>query len=133
MKRVLTKVLAGGVPQVGDGGGACKKESVKKSLHDKIKNMEGSLMPPKHKQTPEKKNVKAILIEQYDIQTTGDQQAALKDLMCGTIQKMLESELDEELGYAKHEQSEAPKSNYRNGHKPKTLKSTKGEIEITVP
>ena len=90
-------------------------------------------MPPKYRLTPEKKNVIASLIELYDIQTTGDLQAALKDLMGGTIQEMLESELDEELGYAKHEQTEAPKSNYRNGHKRKKLKSTMGEIEISVP
>ena len=46
---------------------------------------------------------------------------------------MLETELDEELGYEKHEKTEEPKTNYRNGHKPKTLKSTMGEIEIAVP
>ena len=42
-------------------------------------------MPPKHRLTPEKKNVIASLIELFDIQTTGDLQAALKDLMGGTI------------------------------------------------
>ena len=49
------------------------------------------------------------------------------------IQEMLESELDEELGYVKHEKTEEPKSNYRNGHKPKKLKSAMGEIEISIP
>ena len=90
-------------------------------------------MPPKNRLTPEKKNVIASLIEMYDIKTTGDLQEALKDLMGGTIQEMLESELDEELGYKKHEKTEESKSNYRNGHKPKRLKSTMGEMEISVP
>lgn len=85
------------------------------------------------KLTPEKKNVIAELIEMYDIKTTKDLQNALKDLLGGTIQEMLELELDEELGYAKHGARPSETTNYRNGHKPKTLKSTMGELEIEVP
>ena len=80
-----------------------------------------------------KKNVITNLIEAYEIKTAADLQAALKDLLGGTIQEMLEAELDEELGYEKHEKTEEAKTNYRNGHKPKTLKSTMGELEIEVP
>ena len=87
----------------------------------------------KKKLTPEKKNVILNLLEAYDIKTTADLQDALKDLLGSTIQEMLEAELDEELGYAKGEKTEFAKSNYRNGHKPKTLKSTMGELEIEVP
>jgi len=90
-------------------------------------------MAAKNKLTPEKKEVIADLIEMYNIRTTQDLQEALKDLLGGTIQEMLEAELDEELGYEKHEKTEEPKTNYRNGHKPKTLKSTMGELEIDVP
>jgi len=88
---------------------------------------------PARKLTPEKKDVIANLIEMYDIKSMSDIQEALKDLLGDTIQGMLETELDEELGYEKHEKTEEPKTNYRNGHKPKTLKSTMGEIEISVP
>ena len=87
----------------------------------------------KKKLTPEKRNVIANLLEAYDIKTTTDLQDALKDLLGSTIQEMLEAELDEELGYAKGEKTEFAKANYRNGHKPKTLKSTMGELEIEVP
>jgi len=90
-------------------------------------------MAERKKLTPEKKEVIANLIEMYDIKTMADIQAALKDLLGGTIQGMLETELDEELGYEKHEKTEEPKTNYRNGYKPKTLKSTMGELEIEVP
>ena len=69
----------------------------------------------------------------YDIKTIADIQEALKDLLGGTIQGMLEAELDEELGYERYEKTEDAKGNYRNGHKPKTLKSTMGELEIDVP
>ena len=45
-----------------------------------------------------KKNIIGMLLEEYDIKTAEDIQAALKDLMGGTIQEMLEAELDEHLG-----------------------------------
>ena len=47
----------------------------------------------------EKKNIIAELIEDYDIRTAKDIEDALRDLMGGTIQEMLEAELDEHLGY----------------------------------
>ena len=83
--------------------------------------------------TPAKKNLIADMIEMYDIKTAKDLHDALKDLLGGTLQEMLESELDEELGYEKHEKTEAPKGNYRNGHKTKKLKSSMGKLEISVP
>ena len=36
-----------------------------------------------------------------DCQTTGDIQAKLKKLFAGTIEQMLEAEMDEHLGYEK--------------------------------
>jgi len=83
--------------------------------------------------TAEKKAAIANFIEMYDIKNTGDLQEALKDLLGDTIQSMMEAELDEELGYEKYEKTDTPKENYRNGHKPKTLKSTMGELEVDVP
>ena len=42
-----------------------------------------------------KKNIIAELIEEYDIRTAKDIEDALRDLMGGTIQEMLEAELDD--------------------------------------
>lgn len=78
-----------------------------------------------------KKNIIAGLIEEYNIQTANDIQEALKDLLGGTIQEMLEAELDEHLGYESYERS--TNTDYRNGTKPKKLKSSYGEIPIDVP
>jgi len=83
--------------------------------------------------TPEKKELISKLIEEYDIKTVKDLQEALKDLLGDTIQNMLEAELDKHLGYEKYEPTEEPKSNYRNGHTSKTLKSSVGPVEIDVP
>ena len=88
---------------------------------------------PKQRMSEGKKKIIAGLLEEYEIKSAMDLQNALKDLMGDTIQEMLESELEEDLGYERHEKTEEPKNNYRNGHKTKKLKSTMGELEISVP
>ena len=45
----------------------------------------------------EKRNIIGQLIEIYDIKTAADIQEALKDLLGGTIQNMLETDLDEPM------------------------------------
>lgn len=79
----------------------------------------------------EKKNVIASLIEMYDIQTADDIQDALKDLLGDTIKEMMETEMDDHLGYESYERSENP--NYRNGYKTKKLRSKYGEVDLSVP
>ena len=78
-----------------------------------------------------KKNIIAGLLQEYDIQSAQDIEAALKDLLGGTIQSMLEAELDNHLGYDNYERSS--NTDYRNGTKPKVLRSSYGEIPIDVP
>ena len=53
----------------------------------------------------EKRNIIGQLIELYDIQSAADIQEALKDLLGGTIQSMLETELEEQ---SERVQAEAP-------------------------
>ena len=79
-------------------------------------------MARKRRLNENKKNIIASLIEEYDIQTAADVQEALKDLLGGTIQEMMEAELDNHLGYKSYERSDNP--DYRNGTKSKTLRST---------
>lgn len=78
-----------------------------------------------------KKNIIGMLLEEYDIKTAKDIEDALKDLMGGTIQEMLEAEMDEHLGYGPYERSDNPDS--RNGKKTKKIHGTMGETEIEVP
>ena len=78
-----------------------------------------------------KKNIISALIEEYDIETAYDIQEALKDLLGGTIKSMMESEMDEHLGYENYERSD--NDNYRNGTKRKTVRSNYGEFQIDVP
>jgi len=90
-------------------------------------------MPRKSKYAipEEKKELLLNLIETYNVRTTGDLQAALKDLLGGTIQTMLEQEIETQM--EEREAAEPDYSDSRNGYKDKTLKSTMGEIPIRVP
>ncbi len=49
--------------------------------------------------TEGKKNIISALISEYDIKTAEDIQDALKDLLGGTIQEILEAEMTQHLGY----------------------------------
>ena len=88
-------------------------------------------MSKRRKLTEGKKTIIAGLLQEYDIQSAQDIEAALKDLLGGTIQSMLEAELDNHLGYDNYERSS--NTDYRNGTKPKVLRSSYGEIPIDVP
>ena len=78
-----------------------------------------------------KKNIIGMLLEEYDIKSAKDIEDALKDLLGGTIQEMLEFEMDEHLGYQEYERSSNP--DYRNGKKTKKICGNFGETEIEVP
>lgn len=78
-----------------------------------------------------KKSIIASLLQEYDIKTADDIQEALKDLLGGTIQSILEAEMDNHLGYAPYKRTDNP--NARNGKKGKTIRSKYGEMGIEVP
>ena len=81
--------------------------------------------------TEGKRNIIQGLLQEYDIQSAEDIQDALKDLLSGTMHEMLEAEMDDHLGYDKYERSGEP--DYRNGTKPKSVRSKYGEFEVDVP
>lgn len=85
----------------------------------------------KHQIPEEKLALLRGIIEGYNVQTTADLQEALKDLLGGAIQTMLEGELEAQI-----QEREADDPDYhdsRNGYKPKKLRSSVGEIPIAVP
>ena len=57
---------------------------------------------------------------------TGDIQAKLKKLFAGTIEQMLEAEMDEHLGYEKNSVLGNNSGNSRNGYGKKTISSEYG-------
>ncbi|HWQ76845.1 MAG TPA: transposase, partial [Syntrophomonas sp.] len=68
-----------------------------------------------------------------DCQSTGDIQAKLKRLFAGTIEQMLEVEMEEHLGYEKHSSEGNNSGNSRNGYNHKTVISDYGETEVAIP
>jgi len=68
-----------------------------------------------------------------DCQSTGDIQSKLKRLFAGTIEQMLECEMEEHLGYEKHNNMGDNSGNSRNGYNRKTIMSDYGEAELSVP
>jgi putative transposase len=62
-----------------------------------------------------------------------DVQVLLKELFKGTLEQMLEAEMDEHLGYEKYSVQGNNSGNSRNGYGKKTLKTDLGETEILVP
>lgn len=73
------------------------------------------------------------LIQEYDVKTTKDVQEMLKDLFAGTIQEMLEAELDDHLGYDRYDNKNKSTTNSRNGYREKKVKSDFGEVQISIP
>ena len=71
------------------------------------------------------------LFQEYNIESATDIQDALKDLLGGTIKQMMETEMDEHLGYSKSERSDS--ENARNGYKTKRVNSSYGSFQIDVP
>jgi transposase-like protein len=62
-----------------------------------------------------------------------DIQDLLKNLFKGTIEEMLEAEMDEHLGYDKHSPLGDLSGNSRNGYNKKTIQTQMGKAEIKVP
>ena len=70
--------------------------------------------------------------------STSEVMVAMKDMYRAVLQQVMESELEEELGYGKSERvsenSEINMSkNYRNGHSKKTIKTDLGSVELAIP
>jgi len=67
------------------------------------------------------------------VKTEKDLADPLGQLMKMTIQKALDAEMENHLGYEKHSPTGRNKKNSRNGYSKKTVKGDSGELEIEVP
>jgi len=79
------------------------------------------------------KEMELVELLMQECQSTGDIQAKLKQLFAGTIEAMLEAEMDEHLGYDKNSVMGNNSGNSRNGYNRKTITSDYGSSEIAVP
>jgi len=79
------------------------------------------------------KEMELVQLLMADCTSTGDIQSKLKRLFAGTIEQMLESEMEEHLGYEKNNILGNNSGNSRNGYGKKTIISDYGDCEIAVP
>lgn len=73
------------------------------------------------------------MIQEYGIKDLKDVGEFIKMLTAETIQEILDTELEEELGYSKYDYRNKETINSRNGHSKKTVQSSQGEIELQIP
>jgi len=81
--------------------------------------------------TAEEKELAGLIAKQCKNQ--GDIHEVLKRLFAGTVEEILEAEMEEHLGYEKNSATGRNSGNSRNGHLSKTVTSEYGESEIVVP
>ena len=62
-----------------------------------------------------------------------DSRQFFQSLVRQTMEAFLELEMEEHLGYGKHEPAGRGSGNSRNGHSPKTVRGDFGEVRIDTP
>lgn len=90
----------------------------------------------KRKITPERRERRkqlAEFLQGLGITDVAGVQELFKEMVSSVLESGLEGELEEELGYSKYDYRNKETDNSRNGHTEKSLKSSVGEIELSVP
>ena len=73
------------------------------------------------------------LLELSDITSMEDIQSLFKETIAEFMEKGLDAELEDELGYSKYDYRNKETENSRNGHSSKTLRTSLGDVEVSVP
>lgn len=87
-------------------------------------------------QSPEKKARREKLHELLEIANVSsmeDIQELFKEAIAEFLETGLNAELDEELGYERYDSKNKATDNSRNGHSGKTLKTSFGEVDVSIP
>ena len=77
-------------------------------------------------------------VQSQNFTSTTEIMQAMKDMFKDVIHQVMESELDQELGYEKSKRLDdsvdlSKSQNYRNGYSKKTVKNQLGEIDVKIP
>ena len=96
-------------------------------------------MGKKDTRTPQQRRADRARLREWtqeqgiELKTFEDVQELFKDFVAMTLEGGLEAELEEELGYSRYDYRNKETDNSRNGHSAKTVKSSLGDIEISIP
>ena len=73
------------------------------------------------------------LLQSSGVSSMEDIQNLFKETIAEFMENGLDAELDEELGYSKYDYRNKKTDNSRNGHSSKTLRTSFGDVEVSVP
>ena len=73
------------------------------------------------------------LLQVGNISSMADVQKLFKETIAEFMENGLDAELDEELGYSKYDYRNKETENSRNGHSAKQLKTSFGNVEVSIP
>ena len=73
------------------------------------------------------------LLQMADISSMDDIQSLFKETIAEFMENGLEAELDDELGYSRYDYKNKDTDNSRNGYSRKTLRTSFGNVDVTVP
>ena len=73
------------------------------------------------------------LLQMANIGSMDDIQSLFKEAISEFMENGLEAELDDELGYSKYGYKNKDTDNSRNGHSHKTLRTSFGDVAVSVP
>ena len=73
------------------------------------------------------------LLQESNISSMEDIQNLFKETIAEFMENGLDAELDEELGYSRYDYKSKNTDNSRNGHSSKTLRTSFGDVEVSVP
>lgn len=74
----------------------------------------------------------SALLAQLDALTAADSGAVFAELIRAGLQALIEAEATEKIGAGRYQRS-CDRQTHRNGHRPKTLSTTSGDIEVQIP
>ena len=90
----------------------------------------------KRKRSPEETAQREKIRELLEVTNVGsmeDIQNLFNETIAEFMENGLESEMEDELGYSKYDYKKKATDNSRNGHSSKTLRTSFGEVEVSVP
>ena len=95
--------------------------------------MEGKVMARRKKENQQGAAIAQMIVDQYQPDSPEAVQEAIKDIFGPIFEAMLQGEMEEHLGYGNNDHGSKETTNRRNGYKDKNVRSSYGEITISVP
>jgi transposase-like protein len=82
---------------------------------------------------PAAEAIAEAVVREFGPRTADEAQEALRSVFGPMIEQMLKAELEAHLGYPSNDKSPKEGDNRRNGYTPKRVRTSAGELEISVP